>query len=84
MRPFILLDLYSQADCIPPEVRTWPRHCVLTWMRQFGEVREWPLPSGETAAQFRALSGLTTTFVLSEDGKLSIYIGEHTILAIWN
>jgi len=40
MRPFILLDLYSQADHIPPEVRTWSRQRVLDWMRQFGEVRE--------------------------------------------
>ena len=75
MRPFILLDLYSQAGCIPPEVRTWPRQRVLNWMRQYGEVREWPLPSGETAAQFQAPTGLATTFVLTEDGKLSIYLG---------
>jgi hypothetical protein len=40
MRPFILLDLYSQADYIPPEMRTWPRQRVLDWMRQFGEVHE--------------------------------------------
>jgi hypothetical protein len=84
MRHFILLDLYSQADYIPPEVRTWPRQRVLDWMSQYGEVQEWPLPRGETASQFRAPTGLATTFMLTEDGKLSIYLGEHCLLAVWD
>ena len=83
MRPFILLDLYSQADFIPQEVRTWPRQRVLAWLRQYGEVREWPMPVGDVASEFRAPSGLTTTFILTDDGKLSIFLGDHSMLAVW-
>jgi hypothetical protein len=84
MQLFILLDLSSQADCIPPEVRAWPRQRVLDWMRQYGEVREWPLPFTGTASEFRAPTGLATTFVLTEDGKLSIYCGDHRMQAVWD
>ena len=84
MRPFILLDLYSQRDFIPREVRTWPRQRVLGWLRLFGEVWEWPLPYGGMAAAFRAPSGLTTIFILTDEGKLSIYLGEHSMLAVWD
>ena len=83
MRPFVLLDLYSQADFIPQEVRTWPRQRVLGWLRQYGEVREWPMPFGDVASEFRAPSGLTTTFILTDDGKLSIFLGDHSMLAVW-
>ncbi|HEV2459582.1 MAG TPA: hypothetical protein VGS80_14595 [Ktedonobacterales bacterium] len=84
MRPFILLDLYSQTDYIPPEMRTWPRRRVLDWMRQYGEVHEWPLPHRGTASLFRAPTGLTTTFNLTEDGQLSIYLGDHRMQAVWD
>lgn len=83
MRPFILLDLLSQADCVPAEVRTWPRQQVLDWMRLYGEVREWPLSTGEMASDFRAPSGLATVFMLTEDGTLTIYLGEHRLLTVW-
>jgi len=84
MRPFILLDLSSQAAHIPSEVRTWSRQRVLDWMRQYGEVREWPLHVGGMASEFRAPTGLATTFVLTEDGTLSIYLGEHRMRAVWD
>jgi hypothetical protein len=87
MRPFILLDLYSQAEFIPHEVRTWPRQHVLAWLRQYGEVQEWPLHAGNemiVATEFRAASGLTTTFILSDEGNLSIFMGEHSMRTVWN
>src|SRR5215469_13620625 len=71
MRPFILLDLYSQAKFIPQEVRAWPRQRVLAWLRQYGDVREWPVHAGDVvllASEFRAPTGLTTTFMLADDG----------------
>ena len=86
MRPFILLDLYSQADFIPQEVRSWPRQRMLAWLCQYGEVREWPLVAGNDshmAVEFRVLSGLTTTFILTDEGKLSIFVGEHSIRIVW-
>lgn len=72
----------SQADFIPQEVRKWPRQRVLGWLRQYGEVREWPIQRGYVATQFRAPSGLATTFLLTEEGKLSIFVGDHSIRAI--
>jgi hypothetical protein len=77
MRPFILLDLHSQADYIPHEVRTWPRDRVVTWLRQFGDVREWTLPTGHIAAQFQAPTGLECTFILTDEGRLSLHLFEH-------
>ncbi len=83
MRSFMLLDLYSQADFVPMEVRTWPRQQILEWLRQFGEVQEWPLTFGGTATLFRAPTGLTTTFILTDEGQLSIFLGEHSMWAVW-
>jgi hypothetical protein len=57
---------------------------VLGWLRLFGEVWEWPLSVGGVASEFRAPSGLTTTFILTEDGKLSLYLGEHNMLTVWS
>lgn len=55
MRPFVLVDLYSQMPYLPREMRSWPRERVLMWMRLFGEV--WQI-------QFRAKpntgAGITT------------------------
>ena len=85
MRPFILLDLTSQAEFIPHEVRTWPRQRVLAWLRQYGEVQDgWPRYGGdEMITEFRAASGLTTDFILSDEGKFSIYMGEHYWWRVW-
>jgi hypothetical protein len=83
MRPFILLDLNSQADFIPREVRVWPRQRVVAWLRQFGDVREWSTPFGETAAVFRTPTGLTTTFMLTDEGRLKIFLYEHVMRETW-
>jgi hypothetical protein len=83
MRPFILLDLNSQADFIPREVRTWPRQRVVSWLRQFGEVVEWTNPAGQTVARFTARTGLTTTFILTDEGKLKIFLFEHVMRDAW-
>jgi hypothetical protein len=56
---------------------------VLRWLRQYGEVLEWPLPVGGTASEFRAPSGLTMTFNLTADGKMSIFLGDHSLRALW-
>lgn len=42
MHQFMLVDLYSQAEFIPREVRQPPER-FLAWLRQFGEVKSWPV-----------------------------------------
>jgi hypothetical protein len=41
------------------------------------------MPFGDVASEFRAPSGLTTAFILTDDGKLSIFLGDHSMLAVW-
>src|SRR6476646_7744170 len=38
VRSFTLVDLVSQAEYIPLEVRAWPRERILAWLAQNGEV----------------------------------------------
>lgn len=88
MRPFILLDLYSQADFIPQEVRTWPRQRVLAWLRQYGDVQEFSVPymhGAPMTSQFRAPTGLRTGFILSDEGTLRIFVSEDslTMRIVW-
>ena len=71
MRSFMLLDLHSQANFIPMEVRTWPRQQILEWLRHYGAVQEWPITFAGTAMLFRAPTGLTTTFILTDEGQLA-------------
>lgn len=86
-RPFILLELTSQADYIPHEVRRWPRRQMFAWLRQYGEVLEFPVQAGdnvEAAAMFIAPTGLTTTFFFTDEGCLRLYLGEHVMRTVWS
>jgi hypothetical protein len=85
-RPFILLDLTSQADYIPHETRRWPQRRMFAWLRQYGEVLEFPVRAEdnvEMAAMFIAPTGLTTTFFLTDEGHLRLYLGEHVMKTVW-
>jgi hypothetical protein len=87
MRYFVLLDLLTQADYLPPEMQTWPQERFLSWLRLFGEVLPWPLPrfSALMAAThrlpdrivmtwlFRAPTGRETHFVISKRGQFAIF-----------
>lgn len=52
-RPFILLDLTSQADYIPHEVHRWPRRQIFAWLRQYGDVVKFPVRTADTLYGFR-------------------------------
>lgn len=74
MREFILLDLRTQMPYLPVEMREWPHERVLDWMLQYGEVREletWRMP-GQHGFVFRSWLGLSTPFVLTDDGDMFI------------
>lgn len=86
MRYFVLLDLRTQAEMLPPEMQTWPQERFLSWLGLFGEVLPWPLPrlSATAAMQhdvpdrvvmtwlFRAPTKLETRFVISKRGQFAI------------
>ena len=81
----MLVDLYSQADFIPTEVR-YPPERVLAWLKQFGEVKPWPVPAGDgvqTWYAFRPPSGLETRFRFDEDGTLVVHLFEHATRQFW-
>jgi hypothetical protein len=84
-RPFILLDLHTQAEFIPQEVRKWPRDRILAWFRQFGEVREYPIDVGDVPiinVLFIAPTGLRAGFILYDNGRL-LMVGDHTTWVGW-
>ncbi len=86
-RPIILLDLTAQARFITHEARKWSRRQVFAWLRQNGEVIEFPVEAGdniEMAAVFIAPTGLASTFFLTDEGYLRLYLGEHTVETVWN
>lgn len=85
-RPFILLDLHSQAAFIPFEVRRWPRARILAWFSQFGEVSERPVDIGDIHVinvLFVAPTGLRAGFILYDDGRL-IFLGDHITWVGWD
>jgi len=85
MRVFILIDLASQADSLPREVREWGNERLVSWFRLFGEVSSRPLWLSDqrtlTLFEFLAPSGLLTRFAFAPDGGL--YIMRPTPHQVW-
>ena len=91
MRYFVLLDLLTQADYLPPEMQDWPQERFLSWLALFGEVSP-PWPIRGTARLgfvdhdidiwlFRAPTGRETTFIISRNHQLVIFVSmDHQIL----
>lgn len=80
MRYFVLIDLRTQAEFLPPEMQQWSQERFLSWLRLFGEVLPWPLPRftdaghtpGVMAWLFCTPTKLETRFVVSKRGQLVI------------
>ena len=86
MRYFVLIDLRTQAEFLPPEIQQWSQERFLSWLRLFGEVLPWPLPrlprlvGGKQAVPdrdimawyFRAPTKLGTRFVISKQGQFAL------------
>jgi hypothetical protein len=76
MHVFVLEDLHTQAEMLPPEIRTWSLARFLSWLRLYGTVIEldprFGYPEGTRLYHFVAPSGLVTVFTLTEKGRFSI------------
>jgi hypothetical protein len=83
VRSFVLVDLVSQADYIPHEVRAWPRERILTWLAQYGEV--WPIPTCLNDGNhfgFRSGIGREAICRLTNGGEMTL-IGNHFMIPVW-
>lgn len=66
-----MVDLHAQAMVVACHVQWWPRQRVLTWLALHGKLRRQYLDDPDTYLFF-APSGLSTGFVLREDGEFFI------------
>jgi len=89
VRSFTLVDLVSQAEYIPRDVRAWPRERILAWLAQYGEVwriEVWPIPVHLDDGNdffFRSWIGCETGFRLTEDGSMAL-VGDHFMVPVWD
>jgi hypothetical protein len=76
MHIFVLADLHTQAEMLPPEIRTWSLTHFLSWLRLYGTVVEldprFDYPEGTRLYHFEAPSGLETVFTLTQSGRFTI------------
>jgi hypothetical protein len=85
MRVFVLVDLDTQAERLPPEVRTWPPERFLSWLQLSGELVEFDAPrlgysAGTRLFGFRAPSGLVTSFTLTEQGRFCVSFPHYRVV----
>ena len=62
MRPFVLIDLWSQASHLPREVRSWPWERFVSWLELFGQVNRAEEPTEDDAFYFISAAGPSVTF----------------------
>jgi hypothetical protein len=81
MRNFVLIDLRTQAEFLPPEMQQWSQERFLSWLRLFGEVKSRPLHRFDghrltngfiTIWTFSAPSGIQTTFIISKHHEFAL------------
>jgi hypothetical protein len=75
-----VIDLDAQAVAVAKHIQGWEKDSILSWLRRYGEL-EPAHPGNPNAYLFRSFSGITTGFVLGENGKLTI-VGDHTTRTI--
>lgn len=92
MRYFVLVDLMTQAEFLPPEMQTWSQERVLSWLRLFGEVTprliDWAVKYGYadhpiTVWLFRSLSGREAHFVVSKSNQFALLIAGARVYQLW-
>jgi len=82
MRPFVLIDLWSQANYLPREVRSWPWERFVCWLELFGQVDRVEAPAVDDAFYFISAAGPSATFHFSERDGL-VLVGDHFVWRIW-
>ncbi|MEO5951021.1 MAG: hypothetical protein ABIQ44_00960 [Chloroflexia bacterium] len=75
MTDFQVIDLANQAQQVAQYVKGWSKDNILTWLGRFGQVKI--LRSDDSVYAFNSNSGITTGFVLRDNGDFLI-VGDHT------
>src|SRR5262245_57889278 len=78
-KPFVLLDLASQADAVAQYIQGWETADILAWMRCYGTVLDWSWKDPDYYV-FCAPTGLYTGFRLTDDEF--VIFGDHTTRAL--
>lgn len=71
MHDFILVDLRSQIEFLPQQVRNGSQEAFLRWLGQHGEVSKWR-SQDDTFYRFRSRWGIEHTFTFPTDGDISV------------
>src|SRR5262249_52143575 len=66
IRLFVLIDLWSQANYLPREVRSWPWERFVCWLELFGQVDRVEAPTVDDAFYFISAAGSSATLHFSE------------------
>lgn len=87
MRVFVLVDLDTQAEWLPSEVRAWRPERFLSWLQLYGEMVEFDAPRlgysvGTRLFGFRAPSGRVTSFTLTEQDGFCVSFPRYRV--IWH
>jgi len=77
-KPFVLIDLDSQADAVAVAVRGLSEDEILTWLTERGRVTSARHPNDPRLYVFVGATGQRTGFRITEQGKLAI-IRYHSI-----
>ncbi len=92
MRYFVLVDLITQAECLPREMQSWSQERMLSWLGLFGEVSPWPLDWAVkmgladhvvTIWVFRAPTGREARFVVSKSNQFALVFSDLRLHQIW-
>ncbi len=71
MHDFVLVDLRSQIEFLPQQVRNGSQEAFLRWLGQHGEVSEWS-HQDSTFYSFRSWWGIETNFIFPRDGDIYV------------
>lgn len=88
MSPFVLVDLTSQVEFVPFEVRR-PPESFLAWLKFYGQLEPLEIRhvfGGEPEQWYRFSSwwGPQTMFRLTPEGRLVIFLGDHALVSAWS
>jgi putative transposase len=70
MRPLVLIDLWSQANYLPREARSWPWERFVSWLELFGQVDRVEAPTEDDAFYFIECAALDRLHRLRDDVRM--------------
>jgi hypothetical protein len=69
---FVVIDLFSQYEAVNHHVAGWSQSRILSWLRQFGQVRLEGLDEVGVTHVFRSVSGLEMPFTFDDRDRILI------------